>query len=131
MAGLLSTGKSYNFRDVHGNTMDLGWALHPEWGNNGSYVYLYDYNNGPSQQITFTASGQLQAVQTPGLYLYSKAGVLAVGPSGDTFTIAPSGSGFVIYDNTAKLYVNSAGAILPPNQLTLSSTPTVWGATLQ
>ena len=127
----LTRGKAYNFQDSGGNVMDLGWALHPDWGNNGPYVYLYNYNNGPSQQITFTSLGQLQTVQNPALYLYSKAGVLAVGPVGDTFAISPRGDGFLIYDNTANLYVNSSGAILPPNLLTLSSTPTVWGAILQ
>jgi hypothetical protein len=129
--GSLATGKSYNFQDGFGNTMDLGWALHPEWGNNGPFVYLYSYNNNPSQQITYTTSGQLQSVANPGQYFYNDGGALALGPGGDTFLIVPSGKGYTIYDSTVNLYVNTPGKIAPPNQLKLSSTPTVWTAMLQ
>jgi hypothetical protein len=111
--------------------MDLGWALHPEWGNNGLFVYLYSCNNNPSQQITYTTSGQLQSVANPGQYFYNDGGALALGPGGDTFLIVPSGKGYTIYDSTVNLYVNTPGKIAPPNQLKLSSTPTVWTAMLQ
>jgi Abnormal spindle-like microcephaly-assoc'd, ASPM-SPD-2-Hydin len=126
----LATGKSYNFEDGSSNTMDLGWALNPQWGD-GPFVYLYSYNNGSSQQITYTASGQLQSVQSPGQYLYDDGGSLAIGPSGDRFSIVPSGNGYTIYDNTVNLYVNTSGKISPPNKLMLSTTPTVWTAMLQ
>jgi hypothetical protein len=63
--------------------------------------------------------------------LYDSTGDLAVGSTGDTFTITSSGSGYTIYDSTAGLYVNSPGKTSPPNKLVLSSTPTVWTATLQ
>jgi LmbE family N-acetylglucosaminyl deacetylase len=126
----LTTGQPYTFQDSSGNTMDLGWALNPQWGY-GIDVYLYSYNNGPSQQLTYTTSDRLQSVQSPGQYLYSNGGVLTVGPVGDTFSITSSGSGYTIYDNTVSLYVNTPGKIGPPNGLTLSSTPTVWTPTLQ
>jgi hypothetical protein len=128
--GSLATGKSYNFQDASSNTMDVGWALNPQWGA-GPFVYLYSYNNGSGQQITYTASGQLQPVQSPGQYFYDDGGALAVGPSGDRFSIVPSGNGYTIYDNTVNLYVNTSGKISPPNKLMLSTTPTVWTAMLQ
>lgn len=124
--GSLASG-TYTFQDGNAFTMDLGWALHPEWGY-GPYVYLYSYNDGGSQQITFTAAGTLQSVTNPGEYLYDSGGVLGVGSTGDTFTIVSSGSGYTIYDSTARLYVNSPGKTTPPNTLPLSSTPTVWTA---
>ncbi|HEY1947882.1 MAG TPA: choice-of-anchor D domain-containing protein [Bryobacteraceae bacterium] len=124
----LATGKSYNFQDASSNTMDLGWALNPQWGD-GTFVYLYSYNNGASQQITYTAAGQLESVQSPGQYLYNNGGALAIGLSGDRFLIVASGNGYTIYDSTVSLYVNTPGQILPPNKLTLSAAPTVWTAT--
>jgi hypothetical protein len=40
---------AYNVKDPNtGDTMDLGWALNPQWGNNGPFVYLCSYNNGTS-----------------------------------------------------------------------------------
>jgi hypothetical protein len=128
--GSLATGKSYSFQDGSSNTMDLGWALNPQWGD-GPFVYLYSSNNGASQNITYTASGQLESVQSPSQYFYNDGGALAVGPSGDHFSIVPSGNGYTIYDSTVKLYVNTPGKVAPPNQLTLSATPTVWTAILQ
>ena len=110
--------------------MDLGWALNPQWGD-GPYVYLYSYNNSPTQQITFTASGQLQSGESSGQYLYSDGGVLALGSGGDSFSINSSGKGYTIYDSTVNLYVNTPDKTGPPNKLSLSSTPTVWTATLQ
>ncbi len=121
----LSTGKSYTFQDGMSNTMDLGWALNPARGV-GPYVYLYAYRDNIDQQITYTASKQLQSVANPGEYLYNDGGALALGTSGDTFTITTSGSGYTVYDSTAGLYVNTPGKTLPPNKLTLSSSPTVW-----
>jgi hypothetical protein len=122
------TPGTYNVKDPNtGNTMDLGWALNPQWGNNGPYVYLYTYNNGSSQQIAYTSSGQLQSAQNPGEYFYNDGGALALRTTGDTFSIAASGNGYTIQDQSAGgLYVNSASAIDPPNKLSLSSTPTVW-----
>jgi FG-GAP-like repeat len=121
----LPTG-SYSFEDGHGYTMDAGWALNPQWGY-GDDIFLYSHNNGTNQQFTFTSSGQLQSVPNSSQYLVDQAGALALGTRGDTFTITQSGSGYVIQDTSASgLYVNSPGAIGPPNQLTLSSTPTVW-----
>jgi hypothetical protein len=121
----LSTGKPYTFQDGFSNTMDLGWALNPGWGD-GPYVYLYSYNDNIDQQINYTASNQLQSVANPGEYLYNDGGALALGSSGDTFTITSSGSGYTVYDSTAGLFVNTPGKTLPPNKLTLSSSPTVW-----
>jgi hypothetical protein len=126
----LPTGKPYTFQDGNAYTMDLGWAQNPQWGY-GLYVYLYKYNAGSSQQITFTAAGTLQSASDSAEYLYDDGGVLAVGSTGDTFTITSSGSGYTIYDSTVGLYVNSPGKTSPPNKLALSSTPTVWTATLQ
>jgi hypothetical protein len=126
----LATGNPYNFQDGSGYTMDLGWAQHPEWGY-GNFVYLYNYNNGSSQQIVYTAAGKLQAVSSTAQNLYDSGGVLALGSNGDTFTINSSGSGYTILDSTVGLYVNSPGKIDPPNKLVLSSTPTVWTAKLQ
>jgi hypothetical protein len=126
----LATGNPYTFQDGSGNTMDLGWAQNPQWGD-GNYVYLYNYNNGSSQQIIYTAAGKLQAVSNTAQNLYDSGGVLAVGSTGDTFTINSSGSGYTILDSTVGLYVNSPGKIDPPNKLVLSSTPTVWTAKLQ
>jgi hypothetical protein len=122
------TAGNYNIKDPNtGDTMDLGWALNPQWGNNGPYVYLYNYNNGSSQQITFTSSGQLQSVQNPGEFFYNNGNALAVRSSGDTFSITASGNGYTIQDKTAGgLYVNTASVIDPPNKLSLSSTPTIW-----
>ncbi len=128
--GSLATGKLYTFQDGYGNTMDLGWALNPQWGD-APYIYLYSYNDGPSQQITFTTTGQLQSGESPGQYLYSDGGVLALGAGGDTFSITSSGQGYTLYDSTVNLYVNTPGKTGPPNKLTLSSTPTIWTATLQ
>jgi hypothetical protein len=126
----LATGNPYTFQDGSGNTMDLGWAQHPQWGD-GNYVYLSSYNNGSSQQIIYTTAGQLQAVSSTAENLYASGGDLAVGPTGDIFTINSSGSGYTILDTTAGLYVNSPGKTDPPNKLVLSSTPTVWTAKLQ
>ena len=84
-----------------------------------------------SQHNTYTVAGQLQSVQSPGQYLYDDGGALAIGPSGDHFSIVPSGSGYTIYDSTVNLYVNTPGQISPPNKLTLSAAPTVWTATAQ
>jgi hypothetical protein len=126
----LAKGNPYTFQDGSGNTMDLGWAQNPQWGD-GNYVYLYNYNNGSSQQIIYTAAGKLQAVSNTAQNLYDSGGVLAVGSTGDTFTINSSGSGYTILDSTVGLYVNSPGKIDPPNKLVLSSTPTVWTAKLQ
>ena len=126
----LATGNPYTFQDGSGNTMDLGWAQNLQWGN-GSFVYLYSYNNGSSQQIIYTAAGKLQAVANTAQNLYDSGGVLAVGSTGDTFTINSSGSGYTILDGTVGLCVNSPGKIDPPNKLVLSSTPTVWTAKLQ
>jgi hypothetical protein len=128
--GSLATGKPYTFQDGNGYTMDLGWALNPQWGD-GAYVYLYSYNDNSGQQLTYTASGQLQSVENSGKYVYDDGGFLTVGSSGDTFTITSSGGGYTVYDNTVGLYENSPGKISPPNKLALSSTPTVWTATLQ
>jgi hypothetical protein len=124
--GSLVSG-TYTFQDGNGYTMDLGWAQNPQWGY-GPYVYLYTYNDNSSQQITFTAAGTLQASTNSGQNLYDDGGFLAVGSTGDTFTISSSGSGYTIYDSTAHLYVNSPGSTSPPNKLALSSTPTVWTA---
>jgi hypothetical protein len=129
-SGSLATGKSYSFQDASSNTMDLGWALNPQWGD-GPFVYLYSYNGGASQKLTYTASGQLQSAQSPGQYFYNDGGALAIGPSGDHFSIIPSGNGYTIYDSTVNLYVNTPGKISPPNRLTLSPTPTIWTAMLQ
>jgi hypothetical protein len=126
----LATGNPYTFSDGSGNTMDLGWAQNPQWGN-GNFVYLYNYNNGSSQQIIYTAAGKLQSVSSTAENLYDSGGDLAVGSTGDTFTINSSGSGYTILDATVGLYVNSPGKIGPPNKLVLSSTPTVWTAKLQ
>jgi hypothetical protein len=126
----LATGKPYNFQDGSGNTMDLGWAQNPQWGY-GNFVYLYSYNNGSSQQIIYTAAGKLQSVSSTTENLYDSGGDLALGSTGDTFTINSSGSGYTIFDTTVGLYVNSPGKTDPPNKLVLSSTPTVWKATLQ
>jgi hypothetical protein len=124
--GSLASG-TYTFQDGNAYTMDLGWAQNPQWGY-GPYVYLYTYNDGSSQQITFTAAGTLQSATNSGQNLHDDGGFLAMGPTGDTFTIASSGSGYTIYDSTAHLYVNSPGKTSPPNKLALSSTPTVWTA---
>jgi hypothetical protein len=70
-------------------------------------------------------------VQQTSQFLNNQNGVLAVGASGDTFTITASGNGYTIHDDTSGLYVNSPGKIDPPNTLGLSSTPTVWTAKLQ
>jgi hypothetical protein len=126
----LATGKPYTFQDGNGYTMDLGWARNRQWGD-GPYVYLYNYIDGSSQQITFTAAGTLQSASNPGELLYDHGGVMAVGATGDTFTINSSGSGYTIYDSTVGLFVNTPGKTDPPNKLALSSTPTVWTATLQ
>jgi hypothetical protein len=126
----LAKGNTYTFQDGSGNTMDLGWAQNPQWGD-GNFVYLFNYNNGSSQQIIYTAAGELQSVSSTAENLYDSTGDLAVGSTGDTFTITSSGSGYTIYDSTAGLYVNSPGKTSPPNKLVLSSTPTVWTATLQ
>lgn len=126
----LGTGKSYKFQDGYGNAMDLGWALNPQWGD-GPYVFLYSSNSSSSQKITYTTAQQLQSVPSPGQYLYDDGGVLALGTTGDTFSITSSGSGYTIYDNTVNLYVNSPGKTGPPNKLTLSSSPAVWTATAQ
>ena len=100
--------------------------MHPQWGD-GPYVYLYNYNNGSSQQITYTSAGKLQSVANTADYLYNDGGSLALGSSGDTFSITSSGTGYTIQDTSAGgLYVNNTGAIDPPNKLTLSTTPTVW-----
>jgi hypothetical protein len=124
--GGLPSGK-YNFQDGFGNTIDLGWGLHPEWGF-GTYVYLYSYNNGTSQQIVFTSSGQLQSVANTSQFVTNSGGFLSLGTTGDVFTITASGSGYTIFDKTEGLYVNTPGKIDPPNKLALSSTPTVWMA---
>jgi hypothetical protein len=113
-----------------GDTMDLGWALNPQWGY-PTYIYLYNYYGTGTQQITYTTSGQLQSVSNPADYLFDDGGALALGSTGDTFSIISSGSGYTIYDSTAGLYVNSPGKLSPPNQLILSSTPTIWNALLQ
>jgi hypothetical protein len=126
----LATGNPYTFQDGSGNTMDLGWAQNPQWGN-GNFVYLFTYNNGSSQQIIYTAAGKLQSVSSTAENLYDSGGDLAVGATGDTFTINSSGSGYTILDTTVGLYVNSPGKTHPPNKLVLSSTPTVWTAKLQ
>jgi hypothetical protein len=126
----LATGNPYTFQDGSGNTMDLGWAQNPQWGD-GNFVYLFTYNNGSSQQIIYTAAGKLQSVSSTAENLYDSGGDLAVGATGDTFTINSSGSGYTIFDSTVGLYVNSPGKIEPPNKLVLSSTPTVWTAKLQ
>jgi hypothetical protein len=126
----LAAGKAYSFQDGLAETMDLGWALNPQWGN-PTYVYLYTYNGGSNQQITYTASGKLQSVSNSADYLFDNAGALALGSTGDTFAIISSGSGYTIFDSTAGLYVNTAGKLDPPNKLTLSSTPTVWTAVPQ
>jgi hypothetical protein len=125
----LGKGQTYSFMDGNGFAMDLGWALNPQWGY-PSDVYLYNPTEGISQQLTYTASGQLQSVQNTSQFLNDRSGVLAVGASGDTFTINPSGTGYTIHDDTAGLYVNSPGTIEPPNTLNLSATPTVWTAKL-
>jgi hypothetical protein len=126
----LATGNPYTFQDGSGNTMDLGWAQNPQWGD-GNFVYLFSYNNGSSQQIIYTAGGKLQSVSSTAENLYDSGGDLAVGSTGDTFTINSSGSGYTILDSTVGLYVNSPGKTGPPNKLVLSSTPTVWTAKLQ
>jgi hypothetical protein len=126
----LPSGQPYSFQDGNGDTMDLGWAQNPQWGF-GPYIYLYQYNGGGSQQITFTAAGKLQSASNSAENLYDDGGVLALGSTGDTFTIISSGSGYTIFDSTVGLYVNSPGKTSPPNKLTLSSTPTVWTAKLQ
>jgi len=126
----LGTGNPYTFQDGSGNAMDLGWAQNPQWGD-GNFVYLFSYNNGSSQQIIYTAAGKLQSVSSTAENLYDSGGDLAVGPTGDTFTINSSGSGYTILDTTVGLYVNSPGKTHPPNKLVLSSTPTVWTAKLQ
>jgi hypothetical protein len=128
--GSLATGKPYTFQDGNGYTMDLGWAQNPQWGD-GPYIYLYKYNAGSTQQITFTTAGKLQSASNSAQNLYDDGGVLAMGSTGDTFTITSSGSGYTIFDSTVGLYVNSPGKTSPPNKLALSSTPTVWTATLQ
>lgn len=122
----LATGTYYIKNPNTNNTMDLGWALNPQWGA-GPYVYLYTYNAGSTQQINFTSSGQLQSEFSPGQYLYNASGALALGSGGDTFAVTTSGNGYTIQDKSAGgLYVNAASAIDPPNKLFLSSTPTVW-----
>jgi hypothetical protein len=95
------------------------------------YIYLYTYNAGSGQQITLTAGGTLQSASNSAEKLYDDGGVLALGSTGDTFTIVSSGSGYTIFDSTVGLYVNSPGKTSPPNKLALSSTPTVWTAKLQ
>jgi hypothetical protein len=126
----LPSGQPYTFQDGNGYTMDLGWSQNPQWGD-GPYIYLYKYNDGSSQQITFTAGGKLQSASNSAQNLYDDGGFLAMGSTGDTFTILSSGSGYTIYDSTVGLYVNSPGKTSPPNKLSLSSTPTVWTAKLQ
>jgi hypothetical protein len=126
----LPSGQPYTFQDGNGYTMDLGWAQHPQWGY-GPYIYLYQYNAGSSQLITFTAAGKLQSASNSAQNLYDNGGVLAMGSTGDTFTILSSGSGYTILDSTVGLYVNSPGKTSPPNKLALSSTPTVWTVKLQ
>ncbi len=121
----LPTGKSYTFQDGMSDTMDLGWALDPGRGV-GPYLYLYSYRDNIDQQINYTTSNLLQSVANPGQYFYNDGGALALGTTGDTFTITSSGSGYTVYDSTAGLFVNTPGKILPPNKLTLSSSPTVW-----
>jgi hypothetical protein len=126
----LATGNTYSFQDGSGNTMDLGWAQNPQWGF-GPYIFLYQYNAGSSQMITFTTAGKLQSASNSAQNLYDDGGDLALGSTGDTFTIISSGSGYTILDSTVGLYVNSPGKTSPPNKLVLSSTPTVWTAKLQ
>lgn len=118
---------TYNIKNPNnGDTMDLGWALNPQWGF-GPYIYLYTFNNGPTQEVTFTSGGKLQYANNSADLLYDDGGALAMGSSGDTFSITSSGTGYTIKDTSAGgLYVNNNAAIDPPNKLGLSTTPTVW-----
>jgi hypothetical protein len=120
----LPAGATYEVQDELGNIIDLGWALHPAWGQ-GPFAYLYSFNSGPDQQVIFTAAGKLQTVQNPNLYLYNDHGYLALGPNGDTFTIEQAFGAFTIKDGN--LYLQSPGKTSPPNKLAFSSNIAYWG----
>lgn len=122
----LAPGTYFIADESSGNRMDLGWAVHTEWGFD-SLVALYEANTSPDQRITLTPSGQLEAAATPGMFLHNRNGSLALGTAGDVFVVARIGSGYTIQDVTAGgIYVNSANEIGPYRPLTLSATPTVW-----
>jgi hypothetical protein len=71
----------------------------------------------------------LQESET-GSYVFNSGNSLGLGPSAGSFTIVSSGGGYTIQDQGSGLYVNSPWAQSPPNRMTLSSSPTVWTATL-
>jgi hypothetical protein len=112
---------TYNIKDASGLTMDGGF----EHYSSDTSMYLYAYNDGIDQKITFTAAAKLLDVGT-GLYLFNSGGILKQGVAGDTFVVTkPVGdSGYLIEDGS--LYVASPGASGPPNTLHLSSTAYVW-----
>jgi hypothetical protein len=119
----LPANTSYKLQDPAGNVIDLGWALNPQWGA-GSYIYLYPFNRSLTQQVTYTADHKLQCVQDPSMYLYNSGDYLALGPNGDTFTIEQSSGAYTVRDGNS--YLQSPGAISPPNALTFTSNPAPW-----
>ncbi len=103
-------------------TMDVGWALNPQYGTGGADIYLYALNGGTNQQFNFVSAGSgqgtLQSVTNPSMCLGNTNGVLTLGAGCDTFTITANGGGFTIQDNSAGgSYVQDPGVASPPHRL--------------
>ncbi len=112
-------------------TMDVGWALNPQYGAGGADIYLYALNGSTNQQFNFVSAGSgqgtLQSVTNPSMCLGNTNGVLTLGAGCDTFTITANGGGFTIQDNSAGgSYVQDPGLASPPHRLSLSSKSTSW-----
>jgi hypothetical protein len=118
---------TYTFRSPNGSTWDAGWALNPSWGN-PNYIGLFTLNSPPgaTQEFNFTSSGMLQSTANPSQYLYDLNGFLALGSSGDRFSITSHSHAYVVKDEKNGLYVLSSGSQGPGKQLPLASSGTVW-----
>jgi hypothetical protein len=118
---------TYTFRSPNGSTWDAGWALNPTWGN-PNYIGLFSLNSPSSatQAFNFTSTGMLQSTANPTKYLYDLNGFLALGSSGDRFSITSHSHAYVIKDEKNGLYVLSSGSQGAGQQLPLASSGTVW-----
>ncbi|MBV9768054.1 MAG: hypothetical protein JOZ32_00655 [Bryobacterales bacterium] len=125
-AGAPLPSGTYTFQDSSGHTWDGGFNRSIP---SDLHMYLYSYNDGPDQQFIWNGS-TLQESYTLA-YVLNSSSVLELGSSGGTFAIVSSGSGsgYFIQDVASGLYVTSPNAPYP-TAISLSSTPTVWTATL-
>jgi hypothetical protein len=106
-------------KDATGNVLDAGWF---HWTGDTT-LHEYSENNGPDQLWTLS-NGHI-CTQGTGLCLTQSGSTLIQTAGGNTFTVAPSGSGHTLRDQSGA-YINPASCNGTGCSVTLGSNPYVW-----